>query len=77
MDTSSHTLSTLFDQLGMPSDAASIEKFVTANSPLPREIALHDAPFWSASQASFLEEGIEDDSDWAEVIDELDALMRH
>ncbi len=77
MDTSKHSLNTLFEQLGMPSDNASIEKFVSQHSPLPREIALQDAPFWSESQSHFLEEGLEEDSDWAEIIDELDAMLRH
>lgn len=77
MDTSKHSLNTLFEQLGMPSDNASIEKFVAQHSPLPGEIALQDAPFWSESQSHFLEEGLEDDSDWAETIDELDAMLRH
>ncbi|MDY6798824.1 MAG: DUF2789 domain-containing protein [Pseudomonadota bacterium] len=77
MDTSKHSLNTLFEQLGMPSDNASIEKFVAQHSPLPREIALQDAPFWSESQSHFLEEGLEEDSDWAEIIDELDAMLRH
>lgn len=77
MDTSNHTFSTLFEQLGMPSDKQSIEDFIAKHSPLPSEIALQDAPFWSESQSQFLEEGLEDDSDWAEIIDELDALMRH
>lgn len=77
MDTSKHTFSTLFDQLGLPSDTASIEQFIARHAPLPQEMALHDAPFWTNSQASFLEEGIEDDSDWAEIIDELDAQLRH
>lgn len=77
MDTSNHTFSVLFEQLGMPSDKQSIEDFIAKHSPLPSEIALQDAPFWSESQSQFLEEGLEDDSDWAEIIDELDALMRH
>lgn len=77
MDTSTHTFSTLFEQLGMPADKQSIEDFIAKHSPLPSEIALQDAPFWSESQSHFLEEGLEDDSDWAEIIDELDALMRH
>lgn len=77
MDTSKHSLSTLFEQLGMPSDNASVEDFIARHSPLPSEIALQDAPFWSESQSHFLEEGLEDDSDWAEIIDELDALLRH
>ncbi|KMQ73372.1 DUF2789 family protein [Marinobacter subterrani] len=77
MDTSKHNLSTLFDQLGLASGASDIEDFVTRHSPLPREVAIQDAPLWSESQSHFLEEGLEDDSDWAELIDELDALMRH
>ncbi|MBW7472249.1 DUF2789 domain-containing protein [Marinobacter sp. M216] len=77
MDTSKHTLNTLFEQLGLAADEKSIEDFVARYSPLPREIALQDAPFWSESQSHFLEEGLEDDSDWAEIIDELDAMMRH
>ncbi|MDK8465592.1 DUF2789 domain-containing protein [Marinobacter sp. SS13-12] len=77
MDTSNHTFSALFEQLGMPADKQSIEDFIAKHSPLPSEIALQDAPFWSESQSQFLEEGLEDDSDWAEIIDELDALMRH
>lgn len=77
MDTSKHNLAALFEQLGMPSDPASIESFISKHSPLPSEIALQDAPFWSDSQSNFLEEGLEEDSDWAEIIDELDAQMRH
>lgn len=77
MDTSKHDMGALFDQLGLPSDPESIERFVARQSPLPGEIALQDAPFWSESQSHFLEEGLEDDSDWAETIDELDALLRH
>jgi hypothetical protein len=77
MDTSKHNLSTLFEQLGLASGAKDIEDFVARHSPLPSEVAIQDAPFWSESQSHFLEEGLEEDSDWAEVIDELDAQMRH
>lgn len=77
MDTSQHTLETLFEQLGLPADPGSIEAFIAKHAPLPRETTLADAPFWNAAQSSFLHEGIDDDSDWAEVIDELDALLRH
>ncbi|MGC8120028.1 DUF2789 domain-containing protein [Marinobacter sp. VGCF2001] len=77
MDTSKHSLSTLFEQLGLPSEQTEIEEFIARNSPLPTEVAIQDAPFWSESQSHFLEEGLEEDSDWAEVIDELDAQLRH
>ncbi|WP_148861486.1 DUF2789 domain-containing protein [Marinobacter fonticola] len=77
MDTSQHTLQTLFAQLGLPADQESVETFIANYAPLPQEVALPDATFWNAAQSSFLHQGIEDDSDWAEVIDELDALLRH
>ena len=76
MDTSKHSLITLFEQLGLPSGQSEVEHFIARHSPLPSEVAIQDAPFWSESQSHFLEEGLEDDSDWAEVIDELDALLR-
>jgi hypothetical protein len=38
---------------------------------------LPQADFWSASQASFLREAVADDSDWCEVVDELDRLLRN
>lgn len=77
MDTSTHSMRTLFEQLGLPSGQKEIEGFITRYSPLSSEIAIQDAPFWSESQSQFLEEGLEEDSDWAEIIDELDALLRH
>lgn len=77
MDTSRHTLATLFKQLGLPCDEPSIREFIRRHSPLPPEMTLQEAPFWSESQAHFLEEGLKDDSDWAEIIDELDSLMRN
>lgn len=77
MDTSKNTLSTLFQQLGLAADDASIEEFVRQHSPLPQTVALADANFWNLGQSQFLQEGLEDDSNWAEAIDELSALLRH
>jgi hypothetical protein len=37
---------------------------------------LADAFFWSPSQAQFLRDDILDDADWAEVVDQLDVLLR-
>lgn len=70
-----HHFSELFEQLGLRSDAASIEGFIQRHSPLPQEVALADAPCWNEGQAEFLHEAIEDDADWAEVVDHLDASM--
>ncbi|MDR5906043.1 DUF2789 domain-containing protein [Franzmannia qiaohouensis] len=71
-----HHFSELFEQLGLPADAASIEAFIEQHSPLPDALPLPDAPFWSRAQADFLHEALEDDADWAEVVDHLDASLR-
>ena len=76
MDTSNHNIETLFLQLGLSNSSRSIDNFVN-NNHLPNNIPLEQAAFWSASQAQFIREAIEEDSDWAEVVDQLDAQLRH
>ncbi|MBL4827276.1 MAG: DUF2789 domain-containing protein [Spongiibacteraceae bacterium] len=76
MDTSSHTLENLFLQLGLSNATRSIEAFVK-NHHLPRDIPLEQAAFWSAGQAQFIHEALEQDSDWSEIVDQLDAQLRH
>jgi len=71
-----HTMSNLFDQLGLPSDKGDIEHFIETHSPLAPGVVLSDAPFWTPAQASFLREEIMEDADWAEVVDELNAELR-
>lgn len=75
MDANRHTMSNLFAQLGLPADPAGIENFIAAHRPLDKGVALYRAPFWSASQRSFLKEEIIDDADWAGVIDELNSSL--
>ncbi|MCB1938232.1 MAG: DUF2789 domain-containing protein [Rhodocyclaceae bacterium] len=72
-----HPLSALFAQLGLPSDVASIDAFIASHSPLANDIPIAAAPFWSPTQAAFLREELAEDADWAEVIDELSARLRH
>ena len=74
MDTSHHSLSALFDQLGLPSAKGDIDRFA-ANHRLAVGQALPDAPFWNPAQAAFLREALLDDSDWAEEADELAVLL--
>ncbi len=74
MDTSSHTMQTLFLQLGLPNSDAAIDSFVQ-NNHLPSNVPLANAAFWSAGQAQFIREAVEEDADWAEVVDQLDALL--
>jgi Protein of unknown function (DUF2789) len=76
MDTSIHTLQTLFCQLGLPNEIEHINVFIELHRPLPSDIALPKAYFWNEAQAAFLAEAIEDDSDWCSLVDELDCLLR-
>ena len=76
MDTPIHSINNLFKQLGLPSDTAEVDAFIEMHRPLPDHYLLQEAPVWTASQATFLAEEIEDDADWAEVVDELNARLR-
>lgn len=76
METPIHTINNLFKQLGLPSETAQVDAYIELHRPLPDHCLLHEAPFWTASQATFLAEEIEDDADWAEVVDELNARLR-
>ena len=76
MDLPVHGFSDLFDQLGLPASDDAIRQFLARHSPLPDQITLADAAFWSDSQAAFLREQIAADADWAEVVDQLNAALR-
>lgn len=71
-----HTLSNLFAQLGQPDDEAAIARFIASHRPLPDDVLLHEAIFWTPSQACFLREAIVEDADWAELVDDLNARLR-
>ncbi|AYC34124.1 DUF2789 domain-containing protein [Pseudomonas cavernae] len=71
MDTSiPHSLANLFEQLGLASDPASIDAFIDSHRLKPGQSIIH-GEFWTPAQASFLRESLQDDSDWAEEVDEL------
>ncbi len=74
MDTSEHTLATLFAQLGLDNDTQAISYFVQQHKLAPG-MAIQDAPFWNRAQASFLHESLKQDAEWCEIIDELNALL--
>lgn len=76
MESSIHTMTNLFQQLGLPSGPEAIDEFVARHGPLPSGVPLSEAPFWSAAQANFLKEQIVGDADWAEIVDQLDNLLR-
>jgi hypothetical protein len=75
MEAPIHTLTNLFEQLGLPSDSASIDGFIQKHHPFAGEVLLSDAFFWTPAQASFLHEEILYDADWAEVIDQLNQKL--
>lgn len=77
MDTSRHNLKTLFEQLGLPSEERQIEQFIKTHKLFSSEVRLETATFWTNAQADFLRDAISSDSDWSEVVDELDARLRH
>lgn len=76
MTTETHDIAILFAQLGLPDGIAEIDAFIATHGPLPGSVLLHEASFWNPAQAALLREGMLDDSDWAEIIDSLDARLR-
>ncbi len=77
MDTSSHTMQILFQQLGLSSSEIAIENFIHNNHLGDDSFPLDHAAFWNAGQAQFIREALDQDSDWSEIVDQLDALLRH
>lgn len=75
MERAIHNMSHLFAQLGKPSDEMAISKFIETHAPLDGAVQLHEARFWTSAQASFLQESINDDADWAEVTDNLNVQL--
>ncbi|PPU78126.1 DUF2789 domain-containing protein [Xanthomonas sp. NCPPB 1638] len=70
-----HPFSELFAQLGLPSDEAGIRDFIAHNSPLPGDMRLEEAPFWTPAQAQLLREERLDDADWIVTIDQLNIAL--
>jgi hypothetical protein len=75
MELTTPTLETLFEQLGLASDQASIDAFVDEHGPLPDDVKVSEADFWSPQQQSFLKGEMRLDAEWAPVVDELNVLL--
>ncbi len=75
IETTTHSMSNLFAQLGLPSDANAIQQFITERRGLNTGISLSEAPFWTTAQSAFLKEEILMDADWVAVIDELNTAL--
>lgn len=76
MDTQFHPMTELFTQLGLANNSDEIEAFF-AQHKLEASASLLEAPFLNEDQKRFLKEALEADSDWAEIVDQMDARLRH
>ncbi|WP_024867843.1 DUF2789 domain-containing protein [Pseudoxanthomonas suwonensis] len=76
MEATYHPFSELFAQLGLADDRAAIEAFIATHAPLPEQLRLEEAPFWTPAQAQLLREERIDDADWAIVVDQLNLALR-
>jgi len=70
-----HPFSALFEQLGLPAGAADIRAFIEDHRPLPGDVRVQEAPFWTPAQAKALRDMLLDDADWAEVVDQLNLAL--
>lgn len=76
MEPGFHALSELFAQLGLPSDAGSIDGFIAEHAPLGDSVRLEDAPCWTPAQATLLREQLLQDADWVAAVDRLNSALR-
>jgi hypothetical protein len=75
MDFSFHSLNALFQQLGLPAEDADIDIFIRDHT-LKSGTRLVDADFWTEAQSGFLQEALDEDADWTEIVDQLDSRLR-
>lgn len=76
MEMQNHSLSALFDQLGLDSSETGINFFIKKNATLKGGDKLHEADFWNTAQSAFLKQAKDEDADWAEIVDQLDLMLR-
>lgn len=76
MDKPIHDMQSLFKQLGLANSPSEIEAFIQQHKPVPRGTSLAEADFWTDAQSAFITEEIAEDADWAQVVDELDVMLR-
>lgn len=75
MESPTHDLKGLFDQLGLDSTEKAIDDFIARHSPLANDMKMIDADFWTPQQAAFLKEELREDADWARVVDDLNLRL--
>lgn len=75
MHTATPAMPELFAQLGLDNSNLAIARFIQFHY-LPPQTSIVHAPFWSSSQRRFLDECLEQDSEWCELVDQLDSRLR-
>ncbi len=75
MEPGIHTISDLFDQLGLPSDEASMTTFIATHRTTAVNFTLPDVAVWTPAQAKFLREAIAADADWAIPAEQLSQAL--
>lgn len=75
MELMKHDLETLFEQLGLDADPESIKTFIDKHGPLPNDVKVSEASFWTPQQARFLKSELIEDAEWAPVVDELNVRL--
>ncbi|OWQ47995.1 hypothetical protein CDL60_05235 [Roseateles noduli] len=75
MESPNHQFHDLFDQLGLPSSEADVREFISVHRPLPGDVKITEAPFWTEPQKRLLKELLLQDADWAEVVDQLNVAL--
>ncbi|HHF2937842.1 MULTISPECIES: DUF2789 domain-containing protein [Vibrio] len=76
MEMHQHGMAELFQQLGLGSSPQEIKDFINEHRHKRASAPLYEASFWTSSQATFLKQAIEEDADWAELVDQLDVMLR-
>ncbi|MFF7709440.1 DUF2789 family protein [Pseudomonas sp. NPDC007930] len=74
METETHDLSTLFQQLGLDNSAKSIDTFIDEHQ-LPDAVKVSEASFWKDAQKQLLKEAIAADGPDALWVDELNVRL--
>lgn len=67
-------MTNLFEQLGLDSSEAAIQKFIETHQ-LDADTSIVQANIWSESQRQFLAEKIKSDGEWALVVDQLNESL--
>lgn len=76
MDFQNHSITSLFEQLGIGDSEKDINRFINRFAPIPSAVELHEALCWNKAQAAFLKQAKDEDADWAEVVDQLNVMLR-